>query len=139
MTMRSVWKVTGLGSQFQVKNYLHFKVISHTFPFFSAILICTARRILLGYPSWKLFSYGDVLGQELPHVEGITSKCIVMVQQPWFFLPQLSSLLPHWVKQTSQDLFANLLIDHLTLWQELTMDNAHSISSSITFQTDLVY
>ena len=76
----------------------------------------------------RLFQYGDVLlGQELPDAEGV-SRCIVVVKQPRFVLPQLlSSLLAHWAKQTPQDLFVDLLTDRLALWQKLTMDDASDI------------
>ena len=76
----------------------------------------------------RLFQYGDVLlGQELPDAQGVVSRCIVVVKQPRFVLPQLSSLLAHWAKQTPQDLFVDLLIDRLALWQKLTMDDASDI------------
>ena len=39
-------------------------------------------------------------------------------------LPQLLSLLVHSAKQMLRDLFVDLLIDRLALWQELTVDNA---------------
>ena len=44
-----------------------------------------------------MFQYGDVLlGQELPDAQGVVSRCIVVVKQPRFVLPQLlSSLLAH--------------------------------------------
>ena len=71
-----------------------------------------------------LFQYSDVLlGQELP----VVSRCIVVVKQPRFILPQLSSFLAHWAKQKPQDLFVDLLIDRLALWQELTVDDASDI------------
>ena len=66
----------------------------------------------------RLFQYGDVfLSQELPDAQGVVSRCIVVVKQPRFVLPQLSSLLVHWAKQKPQDLFVDLLIDRLALWQ----------------------
>ena len=71
----------------------------------------------------RLFQYGDVLlRQELPDAQGIVSRCIVVVKQPRFVLPQLSSLLAHWANP--QDLFVTLLIDRLALWQELTVVDA---------------
>ena len=50
-----------------------------------------------------------------------------MVKQPWFVLPQISSLLVHWVKHMLQNLLVVLLIDDLTLWQELNGDDAPHI------------
>ena len=48
----------------------------------------------------RLFQHGDgLLGQELLDAQGVVSRCIVVVKQPWFVLPQFSSLLVHWVKQ----------------------------------------
>ena len=71
----------------------------------------------------RLFPCGDVfLGLELPVAQGILSRCIVMVKQPWFVLPQLSSFLNYQAKHTPQDLLVDLLIHHLTLWQELVVD-----------------
>ena len=76
----------------------------------------------------RLFQYGDVLlGQELPDAQGIVIRCIVVVKQPGLVLPQLSSLLAPWAKQKLQDLFVNLLIDRLALWQEPTVDHASHI------------
>ena len=51
----------------------------------------------------RLFQYGDVLlGQELPDAQGVVIRCIVVVKQPRFILPQLlSSLLAHWAKQNA--------------------------------------
>ena len=93
-----------------------------------------SKRVLLMIPlleiRWteRLFQYGDVLlGQELPDAQGIVSRCTVVVKQPRFVLPQLSSLLMHWAKQKPQDLFVDLLIDRLALWQEPTVDNASDI------------
>ena len=75
----------------------------------------------------RLFQHINVLSQELPDAQGIVSRCIVVVKQPQFALPQLSSLLVHWAKEMPQDLSVDLLIDHLDLWQELTVDdNSHT-------------
>ena len=72
-----------------------------------------------------LFQQGNVLlSQELLDAQGTVSRCIGVVKQPKFSLSQLSSLLAHWAKQTLQDLFVDLLIDRLVLWQELTVDDA---------------
>ena len=78
-----------------------------------------------------MFQYGVVLlGQELPDAEGVVSRCIVVVKQPGFVLPQLSSLLvssrtPR--ESKAADLFVDLLIVCLAPWQELTVDDASDI------------
>ena len=89
-----------------------------------------------------MFQYGDVLlGQELPDAEGVVSRCIVVVKQPRFVLPQLSSLLAHWAKQKPQDLFVDLLTDRLALCQEFTVDDMpltskNVINMTLTFDFD---
>ena len=88
------------------------------------------KRVTRSKIRWirRLFQYGDVLlGQELPDAQGVVSRCIVVVKQPRFVLPQLSSLLAHWAKQKLQDLFVDLLTDRLALWQKLTVDDASDI------------
>ena len=49
----------------------------------------------------RFFQYNDVLlGQELPDAQGIVSRCIVVVKQPQFVLPQLSLFLStEWSKR----------------------------------------
>lgn len=63
------------------------------------------------------------------------------VKESAIFLPQLSLLLAQWTKQTLQNLFVDLLIDRLAMWQDFTVDGAHtshSTTSSISFQTNLL-
>ena len=49
-----------------------------------------------GQVNREVVQYGDVLlGQELPDAHGVVIRCIVVVKQPRFVLPQLSSLLAH--------------------------------------------
>ncbi|CAM1318950.1 Uncharacterised protein r2_g2711 [Pycnogonum litorale] len=62
-----------------------------------------------------------LLGQQMPDVRGVVRRCIVVVKQPLFFP---ATTLAHRAKQMPQDLFVDLPIDRLALWQELTVDDA---------------
>ena len=53
-----------------------------------------------------------------------------MMKQPWPRFPQFSSFLSHWAHQTSQDVFVDVLINSLTLWQEFCEDNSMDIKKS---------
>ena len=55
------------------------------------------------------------------------SWCIVMMKQPWPRFPQISSFLPHWAHQTSQDVFVDVLINSSALWQEFCVDDSTDI------------
>ena len=80
----------------------------------------------------RLFQYG----QELPDAQGNVSRCSVVVKQSGFVLPQLSSLLAHWAMQKLQDLFVDLQVDRLALWQELTVDDASDIEEHDQHDSD---
>ena len=67
---------------------------------------------------------GDVLIQDLPDIQGVVSRCIVMVKLPQFVLSQLSSLLAHRQKYILQDLLVDLLPYCLALLQELIVHSA---------------
>ena len=57
----------------------------------------------------SLFEYSNVtLSQELHDAQSQRSRCIVVVKQPRFVLPQFSSLLARWAKYTQQDLLVDL-------------------------------
>ena len=88
-----------------------------------------------------LFQYSNVIfDRKLPNSQGIMSRSIVMMKQPWPCFPQLSSFLPHWAHQTSQDVFVDMLIDSLALWQEFCKDNSIDMKKkaiSITLVLDL--
>ena len=58
------------------------------------------------------------------------SWSIVMIKQPWPCFPQFSSFLPHWAHQTSQDVFVDVLINSLALWQEFCLNNSMDIKNS---------
>lgn len=69
--------------------------------------------------------------QELPEVQGDVIRCSVVVKQPRFVQPQLSSLLAHWMKQTLR------LQSTQSAYSSFTL-SPHSTPSPVTFQTDLV-
>jgi len=50
-----------------------------------------------------------------------------MMKQPWPRFPQFSSFLPHWAHQTSQDVFIDVLINNLALWQKFCLENSMDI------------
>ena len=64
--------------------------------------------------------------QELPDIQGVVSRCIVVVKLPQFVLSQLSSLLVHRLKYILQDLLVDLLPYCLALLQELIVHSAPS-------------
>ena len=78
------------------------------------------------------------LGQEIKDYEGVVSKCIVVVKQQWFVLPQLSSLLARWVKHAPHDLIVDFLIDRLAQWQELVVINAFTSKNTINMTSTLL-
>ena len=53
-----------------------------------------------------------------------------MMKQPWPRFPQFSSFLSHWAHQTLQNVFVDVLINSLTLWQEFCDDNSMDIKKS---------
>ena len=55
---------------------------------------------------------------------------IVMMKQPLPRFPRFFSFLPHGAHQTSQDVFVDVLINSLALWQELCVDNSIHIKKS---------
>ena len=72
----------------------------------------------------RLFYFSDVpLGLEQPDALGVVSWCNVVVKQP-----RLSSFLVHSMRHKSRDLLGNLLIDRLTLWQELATNDATNMN-----------
>ena len=83
-------------------------------------LKCWIKKKKLNKIRWiGRFFQGSIvpLGLELPDTQGVLSIYIIIVKQPWFVLPRLSSLL-------AQKLLVDLLIDHLDQWQELAADDA---------------
>lgn len=48
--------------------------------------------------------------------QDIVNNRVVTVKQSRVVLPQLPPLLAHWMKQTPQYLFVNVLVDRLALW-----------------------
>ena len=79
---------------------------------------------------WLLQYSNVIFGMKLPNSQGIKSLCIVMMKQPWPRFPQFSSFLPHWAHQTSQDVFIDVLINSLALWQEFCGYNSMDIKKS---------
>lgn len=62
----------------------------------------------------NLFQYGDVLDKEISGAFDFVNTCFVVVKQPRFVRPKVSSLL-HQAKQTSQEFFVDLVIERLVL------------------------
>ena len=71
-----------------------------------------------------------IFGKKLPNSQGIMSWSIVMMKQLWPRFPQFSSFFPRWVRQPSQDVFVDVLINSLALWQKFCMDNSMDIKKS---------
>ena len=79
---------------------------------------------------WFLqYSY-VIFGKKLSNFQGIMSWSIVMTKQPWRRFPQFSSFPPHWAHQTSQDVFVDVLINSLALWQEFCVGSSMNIRKS---------
>ena len=70
---------------------------------------------------------------------GIINWCIVMVKQPWFVLPLLSSFLAPWAKYTPQDFFIDLLIDRLTPWPEPAVGDASHIGKCDRYDLEFCF
>ena len=68
------------------------------------------------------------LSQELTDAQGIVSWRVV--------LSQLAPLLVHWTKQAPQDLFIDMLVDCLTLWQELHVDDSSRVEERDQHELD---
>ena len=77
---------------------------------------------------WLLQYSNVIFAKKLPNSQGIMSWSIVMMKQPWPRFPQFSSFLPHRVHQTSQDVFVDVLINSLALWQKFCVDNSMDIN-----------
>lgn len=55
------------------------------------------------------------------------------------FCQNISSPFGHWANETSKDLFADMLVDRLALWQEITVDDTPDTEYQIrpvSFQTN---
>ena len=83
-----------------------------------------------------MIQYGWIpLNKDLPDAQCIVRKCIILMKQQWFILPQLST----------QDLLVDLLTDRLVLWHELTVNNSpnrkacdqHDFSCFLIFSGDI--
>ena len=53
-----------------------------------------------------------------------------MMKQPGLCHPQFSSFLPHRTHQTLKDVFVNILVNGLALWQEFWMNNSMNIKEN---------
>ena len=85
----------------------------------------------------RLFQYGNgPLGLKLADALGVLNRCTVVVKQPWFVLPQLSSVFAHWAKNMLQNLLIDLLIDHLALRKYLLWTMPPHIKKRIQYDFD---
>lgn len=83
---------------------------------------CKGKKITRCLVGWegRLLQHGDVkLSKKLPDAQGVVSRRVVVVKQPGLVLPQFSPLHLHWTKKTPHGFFVDMLVDRLTLWQEL--------------------
>lgn len=71
------------------------------------------------------------LGQELLADQWVVSQRIVIVDQSWIVSPQFPPLLTYWMKRTLQDLFVDMVVNRLALWQELSVDSAPYIDECV--------
>lgn len=58
---------------------------------------------------------------------GIVNRSTVMMKNLRVDLPQLTPLLMQWTEQRPQDIFVDVLVDCLSLWQKLAVDDAPDI------------
>ena len=81
---------------------------------------------------WLLWYSNVMFGTKFLNSEGIMSWSFVMMKQPWPRYPRFSFLPSHWVHQTSQEVFVDMLINSLALWQEFWVDNSMDIKKAIS-------